>query len=429
MTANFFHPGKQLSSVLIKPAGPDCNLNCSYCFYLEKSALFPETKQHRMSNSILEETIRQVMTQGAQMINFGWQGGEPTLMGLEFFRKAVDLQANYGREQTVSNGLQTNGVLIDEEWADFLKEHNFLVGLSLDGPEHVHDHYRFTKGNKGSWAQVMKSAHTMLDAGVAVNALTVVNDYSAQYAEEIYNSHKSHGLNYMQFIPCVETDPGNPTVAAPFSVSAEAYGDFLTRIFDLWMQDFKNGLPTTFVRFIDSVFHSYVDINPPECTLLHTCGQYVVVEHNGDVYSCDFYVAPDWKLGNVTEGSLSEMLNSERQTQFGLMKAKLPRECLNCPWVRYCRGGCTKDRIKDPRDRELNHFCASYKMFFEHAHPRMSRLAENWKIQQEALARREEILMAIQQRKITIDRNDPCPCGSGKKFKKCCGSENTRGLA
>ncbi len=420
---------KPLQSVLIKPTGPDCNLDCTYCFYLEKSALYPEQKVHRMSVEVLEEMVKQVMQSGSANLSFGWQGGEPTMMGLDFFRKAVEFQQQYGRPgQTVGNGLQTNGILIDDEWCEFLREYNFLIGLSLDGPQHVHDKYRFTVGGRPSWHRVVDTAKRFMDTGVAANALVVVNDYSCQFPEEIYEFHKEQGFEFMQFIPCVERDPVDSTKAAPFSVTAQQYGEFLCRVFDCWKKDFKDGFPTTSVRYFDSVFHTYVGVAPPECTLLEECGCYVVVEHNGDIYSCDFFVEPDWKLGNCMEGSIVEMLNSPRQKEFGCWKSDMPSECYECEWLHHCYGGCTKDRLRDPADNGSNHFCESYKMFFSHANDDLQRLADEWMQRQEeeqraAQRRMQELVEARQQEqaKVQVGRNEPCPCGSGKKFKKCCG--------
>jgi len=370
---------RPLQSVLIKPAGPDCNMACAYCFYREKEALFPGTPAHRMSVAVLEETMRQLFAQPVPAVSIGWQGGEPTLMGLDFFRTAVEFQMRFGRGKRAGNGLQTNGLLLDKDWADFLKTYQFLVGLSLDGPEHIHDHYRRLSGGQATWAKTVEAARILLDAGVAVNALTVVNDHSVRFPGEIYGFHKSLGLNHMQFIPCVETDPEDPGRAAPFSVSAEAFGEFLCAIFDLWLSDFENGEPTTFIRWFDSLFFRYVDREPPECDLLDECGTYLVVEHNGDVYACDFFVEERWKLGNVMSGKLIHMLNSAKQTEFGRLKAALPDPCRTCEWLWACRGGCTKDRLRDPRDRGLSHLCAGYKIFFAHADPRLRALAENWK--------------------------------------------------
>lgn len=372
---------KPLISVLIKPAGPDCNMSCTYCFYRDKEAFFPGRKIHRMSEEILEETIRQVLSRPLQAVSIGWQGGEPTLMGLPFFEKAVALQIRYGQGKSVGNGLQTNGLLIDKGWARFLKKYQFLVGLSLDGPEHIHSRYRKHQGGQDSWTEVVDRARLMLEEGVEVNALVVVNDYSVQFPEEIYKFHKGLGLDHMQFIPCVETDPFDASRAAPFSAPAEGYGRFLNKLFDLWLADFQDGRPTTSIRFFDSVFYRYVNRDPPECDLQAECGNYVVVEHNGDVYACDFFVEKAWKLGNVMEGKLVHMLNSARQNEFGRIKADLPEACPACEWLRFCRGGCTKDRLRDPRDRGLNHFCQAYKTFFAHADGRMRKLAAEWKTQ------------------------------------------------
>ena len=413
---------KSLNSVLVKPAGPDCNMACTYCFYLEKSVLFPGIKSHRMSEDILQEMVRQVMGQSQQEVSFGWQGGEPTLMGLSFFEKAVEFQKKFGRGHVVGNGLQTNGLLIDKQWAEFLKEYKFLVGLSIDGPEHVHDHYRLMRNGKGSWSGIADKASLLLDAGVEVNALAVVNDYSVKYPEEIYEYLKSIGLHYMQFIPCVETDPRNPDQSAPFSVPPEKYGEFLCTVFDLWLADFADEMPSTSIRFFDSLFFHYVGLHPPECTLLEECGVYVVVEHNGDVYSCDFFVEPEWKLGNVMKDDLRTLLNSEKQREFGRLKATLPEECRECQWLRYCRGGCTKDRLHNPDDRKLNHLCSSYKIFLKHADTTLKKLADEWKRRQyfDGLNRAADLESDSRSKK-KIGRNDPCPCGSGEKYKKCCG--------
>lgn len=419
---------KPLNSLLVKPAGPDCNLACVYCFYRGKVELFEDRPVHRMSDQILEEMIRQVMTDGQESVSFGWQGGEPTLMGLDFFKKAVELQKRYGHTgQSVGNGLQTNGWVIDEEWAAFLSEYQFLVGLSLDGPQHVHDRYRVTRNGKPTWEHTVNVVKLMLERGVAVNALIVVNDYSWEFGREIYDFHRKLGIEFMQFIPCVEADPADAERAAPFSVSGEQFGRLLCDVFDRWREDFVDGWPTTSIRFFDSLFHLYVGLPPTECTLMPECGTYVVVEHNGDVFSCDFFVEPRWRLGNVMEHKLIDLLNSPLQNEFGAAKAALPEECKACPWVALCLGGCTKDRTRARSDKGLSHFCRAYKMFFEHSDAFMKDLARKW-IERERKAQEEErkrVLAAragmLPQGGGRIPRNAPCPCGSGKKFKKCCG--------
>ena len=327
---------RPLTSVLVKPSGPDCNLGCTYCFYLEKASLFPETKTHPMSPEIQEEMIRQVMQQSGDAVSIAWQGGEPALMGLDFYKRAIELEMKYGHGQSVGNGFQTNGTLLDRDWAKFFKKYDWLIGLSLDGPEHIHNRYRFDKGHKETHKRVEENAIMLQQEGVAANAMCVLTSYSVQFPDELYAYYKSLGYTIMQFIPIVETDKKDPSKAAPFSVSAVDYGNFLIRIFDLWQADFVNGVPTTSVRHFESVFHSYVGMEAPECTMMKECGPYVVVEHNGNVYSCDFFVEPKWKLGNIMHERIINMLNSKTQQTFGAAKAVLPRECRTCGWLRNC---------------------------------------------------------------------------------------------
>ena len=414
---------KKIESVLIKPAGPDCNMACDYCFYLKKNELFRGEPKTRMSQALLEELIRQVMNQTKEQAVFIWQGGEPTLMGLNFYEKAVSFQKKYGRNQLVGNGFQTNGLLIDENWAEFLAKYKFLIGLSLDGPEHVHDHYRKLSNGQGTWKKVLNSAQNLLNSGCEVNALSLISDYSVQFPEEIFNFFRELGLNQMQFIPCVESAPGNPTKAATFSVNPESYGRFLICLFDLWIDSFYQGQPTTTIRYFDSVFYSYLNMTPPQCDLQFECGKYVVVEHNGDVYSCDFFVQPEWKLGNILSDNLLDLLNSEKQTQFGRQKSQLPQSCQDCEWLVQCRGGCTKDRTQVPQKQDLNYFCSSFKAFFQHADAQYKKMAEEWKIRdkQQREKNKKNMMEAIASGQLVVSRNDLCPCGSGMKFKKCCG--------
>ena len=332
-----------------------------------------------MTAEILTEMIRQLLSQAGEYVGIGWQGGEPTLMGLPFFQKAVGLMMHFGRNQRVGNSFQTNGLLINKKWAAFLKQHDFLVGLSLDGPEHIHNRYRLIRGGGGTWATVVDKAKLMLDAGVSVNALSVVTDYSADFSEEIYAFLKGTGLNFMQFIPCVEFNPQAPGTMRPYSVTPEKFGSFLCNIFDLWMKDFVNGKPTTSIRFFDSLFFRYVGFSPPECTLLERCGNYLVVEHNGDVYSCDFFVEPRWRLGNIKTDRLDRLFNSKKQRAFGAMKQKLASECRSCQWLTYCTGGCTRHRTGTPQSLKTSYLCKAYEIFFNHAHGRMSELATAWK--------------------------------------------------
>lgn len=372
---------KKLSSVLIKPSGPDCNLKCTYCFYLEKADIFRETTRHRMSDEVLERLMMQLATQASNPFNMVWQGGEPTLMGLDFYKKAADLQKKFFRPKSYTNGFQTNGLLLNEEWADFFKKEDWLIGLSLDGPAFIHDEYRVDLGNKASHAKIEAKAKMLIEKDVKVNAMCCITSLSAQYPDEIYNYYKNLGMYFMQFIPIVETDKNDPSKAADFSVTPEQYGNFLKRIFDLWYEDFMKGTNTVFVRDIESVFFNYLGMKSPECVFNEECGGYLVVEYNGNTYSCDFYVEPEWELGNIKKDRMVEMLNSEKQNQFGKAKNDLPAECYTCEFYDKCYGGCPKDRIKDPRDQGQPRFCQSYKIFFGHADARLKQIAENWKKQ------------------------------------------------
>lgn len=369
-----------------------------------------------MSETILEELMRQALRQGTQSLSLAWQGGEPTLMGIDFYRRALELQDRYRTAgQRVANALQTNGILIDTDWADFLRNHNFLVGLSLDGPRHIHDHYRHDRSGRGTWEKVADTAKLLLNSGVAVNALVAVTDYSVRFADEIYDYLKAVGFRYMQFIPLVETARDGKK-AAPFCAPPADYGNFLCRLFQRWIADFQGGEPTTSIRYFESIFYRYVGLEPPDCTLMKTCGAYVVVEHDGSVYACDFFVEPQWKLGNIQNSRLLDLLNSERQRRFGVRKAQLPAECQECRWLSYCRGGCPKDRRRDPRTRGRDYFCQATKIFLEQADARLRQLATDW---QRKHITANQTNSASRTKK--PGRNDPCPCGSGRKYKYCCG--------
>lgn len=363
-----------LSTILVKPAGPDCNLDCEYCFYLRKAALFPEQKVHRMSDAVLAALVRQMLRLGGPTTNFIWQGGEPTLMGLPFFQRAVQLQMQYGRNgQAVANALQTNGLLLDAEWAQFLRAYRFLVGLSIDGPQDVHDRFRVDRGGQPSWERVARAARLLLDAGVAVNALAVVTGPMAHTGRERYRALVDLGFQHLQFIPCVERDPQDPSRPASYSVTGEQYGRFLLDVFDCWRSDLgADGQPKVFVRNFDALLHTYVGMNAPDCTLLRTCGVYLAVEHNGDVYPCDFYVEPSWRLGNVLQDDLQVLFRSAPMETFGAQKRDLPQKCRACKYQRHCYGGCPKDRWDSSRPGLL---CEATLVLLGEVHEEFKRLA------------------------------------------------------
>jgi len=373
---------KPLSSVLLKPSGPECNLRCKYCFYIEKKEFFESRTGYRMTEEVLETTIRQVMEQGPEHVIFQWQGGEPTLCGVKFFEKAIELQKKYGQGHVVSNGLQTNGTLLNAEWASFFRRNNFLIGLSMDGPEDLHNALRYTSRGAHVHDKVLRNAKMLVEAGVEVNILAVVSRAAEVMPEEIYEFIKAQGFHWMQFIPCVERNEKTGTIES-FSVTPEGYGHFLCRVFDCWWNDFKDGQPTTFVRFFDEIFYRYVGLEPPDCTLREECGAYLVVEHTGDVFSCDFFVDNNNRVGNVLTHRMIDMLNSQQQSAFGKKKAARHQKCTTCEWENWCRGGCPKDRERIPETQGLSFLCQSYEIFFAHAHKRLGELAGIWLTKQQ----------------------------------------------
>lgn len=373
--------GKSLNTILIKPTSWGCNLRCEYCFYLEKDQLYPgPLPEHRMTDDTLEELVKQAFERPAPPV-FAWQGGEPTMMGLPFFQRALDLQRQFAEGRPVQNTIQTNGLLLDEDWANFLRTNKFLVGLSLDGKQPVHDTYRRDVAGEGSWLKVQKAALLLMRKKVEVNALSTVNAESVHRGRETYRFLKALGFTYMQFIPIVETDSADQSRSTEWSVNGTDYGRFLCDVFDEWKKDIdmERLHAKISIRYFDSLLHSYLGNRPPDCSMMNECGVYLVVEHNGDVYPCDFYVQQDLKLGNIHSGNMRLMLNSETQTQFGRMKSQFVNECRTCPWLSQCQGGCIKDRYRDPRDRGRSHFCEATKIFLSHADSTFKELAKLYK--------------------------------------------------
>lgn len=361
--------GDVINSILIKPAGPDCNLRCNYCFYRQKAAMFSE-KTHRMSDQTLETLIRDAMHMGVRM--FSWQGGEPTTMGLDFFKKVVQLEMRYGPPgSSVANALQTNGVLLDAEWCRFLSEYKFLVGLSIDGPARLHNIYRKDAGGKGTHQRVMRAAKLMTDAGVEFNSLVLLNDRNVKEPDAVYDFLLKNDIIYLQFVPCVE--PGGKNTPAPFSITPEDYGEFLVAVFDRWVADF----PNVSIRDFDDLLLREFGRDPATCTVSERCGSYVVVEHNGDVFACDFFVTSRWRLGNMLEAPLAEIVRSEKLEEFARGKNDLGETCRACPFLGKCYGGCQKHRVVLGGDStEPSYFCKAYRRLYAHAAPVMPGLAE-----------------------------------------------------
>jgi len=428
--------------VMTKPIGPICNLDCKYCFYLEKEKLFPTNENFKMSDEVLENYIRQyIASQSVPEINFAWQGGEPTLLGVDFFRKVVALQEKYRGSKRVANAIQTNGTLLDDEWCAFLAEHKFLVGLSVDGPRHLHDVYRVDKKQRPTFDGVMRGLGFLKKHGVDFNTLTVVNRANSKHPLEVYRFLKEIGSGFIQFIPLVErkpertpalldlAEPPVPGMDAPdlpvtsWSVESNQYGEFLCRIFDDWV---RHDVGRVFVQIFDVALGNWTGMGSGLCVFAEKCGGALALEHNGDLYSCDHYVYPQYKLGNLLNQDLGAMVNSPPQLEFGNAKAdSLPNYCRQCEVRFACNGECPKHRFIETPDGEpgLNYLCAAYKRFFKHIDPPM-RLMTRLLNERRAPAEIMEFIAReeMPRRMKTAGRNDPCPCGSGRKFKVCCGA-------
>ena len=377
--APFSHP----MYVMAKAVGASCNLACKYCYYTEKAKLYQNDPRHIMSDELLERFTRQyIEAQTMNEILFTWHGGEPLMRPISFYEKAIRLQQQYGRGKTINNIFQTNGTLIDDKWAEFFKRNNMLVGVSIDGPQIYHDEYRKSRNGKPSFYQVMKGIEILNKHGVEWNAMAVVNDYNAEEPLEFYHFFKKIGCHYIQFTPIVEritrhkdgrhlaSLADNEEVAlADFSVSAEQWGRFLCEIFDEWVH---HDVGTYFIQLFDATLANYAGVEPSVCSMAKSCGHAGVMEYNGDLYSCDHFVFPEYKLGNINKETLTEMLYGERQTTFGRNKrATLPQQCRECRFTKICNGECPKNRFLKDRYGQpgLNYLCAGYRQFFEHSAP------------------------------------------------------------
>lgn len=375
-------------TVMAKPIGPRCNLDCRYCYYTEKQRLYPRNAGLRMSGETVEVFVRDYMaSQVGPEITFVWQGGEPTLLGLAFFEKVVELQRRHRPAGTiVRNALQTNGTLLDRRWARFLRDEGFLLGLSIDGPRRLHDRYRVTRKGAPTFDSVLGALRLLRDEGVAFNTLTVVHRHNAAHGRAIYRFLRGEGVRYMQFIPLVERHrsdgslagpPAQDPVAAvtPWSVPPGGFGTFLCDVFDAWV---RHDVGAVSVQLFDVHLALWAGLPPGLCVFAETCGRCLVMEHNGDVYACDHYVYPAYRLGNLHDKSLHALADDPAQRRFGYDKREgLPRACRDCAFLFACNGGCPKHRFARTADGEagLNYLCPSYRRYFTHVAPTMRRMA------------------------------------------------------
>ena len=414
--------------IMPKPRGPICNLNCTYCYYTHKDEFYPDSA-FRMSDALLEDFTRQyIEAQRVPEVVFAWQGGEPTLMGLEFYQRAVALQAKYRRPgMKIINALQTNGTLLDDDWARFFHQHDFLIGLSLDGPQELHDAYRRDKSGKPTFERVMHGLELLRTHHVEYNILTTVHAANAGHPGEVYRFLRdTAGARFMQFIPIVELDrhmlPEKHVTER--SVSGPQYGEFLIGIFDEWV---RRDVGRIFVQIFDASLAAWAGQHPGICMFEETCGTGMVLEHNGDLYACDHFVFPEYRLGNISETPMAQLAGCERQVQFGLDKRDaLPPVCQECEVRFICNGACPRNRINLAPDGSpgLNYLCEGYKAFFTHIDRPMRLMVEELRAGRapaNVMLRLAQEEMALQKRFDTARPNDPCPCGSGRKYKRCHG--------
>jgi len=381
---------KRSFHLMAKPVSYQCNIACDYCFYLEKEhgTLKPRKTSRHMDEITLEAYVKQyIEANPGQDIEFTWQGGEPTLAGLAFYEKALQLQQKHAQGKRITNSIQTNGVLIDEAWAAFLAKHKFLVGLSIDGPAWLHDRYRKTRSQQSVFDKVIRAMRLLKQYHVEVNVLTVVNNVTAEHPLEIYQFlTQDLGAEYIQFIPAVEQRPLNEkygellypqslagSSVTEWSVSGSQWGAFITGVFDYWV---RHDVGRVFVQLFDSTLAAWLGEKPSLCVMQSSCGFGLVVEQNGDVYSCDHYVYPEHRLGNLRRDNLLKMANSKQQRKFGLAKTHVSAECERCEWRFACHGGCPKHRIHKAGERWHNHLCAGYKAMFSHMDPYMRYMAK-----------------------------------------------------
>lgn len=430
--------GPNAFSIMAKSTGALCNLNCTYCYYLEKHNLFPRKKSLRMEEVVLENFIKQyIESQDVPLVTFTWQGGEPMLLGLGYFMKIIDLQKKYSGGKKIENAFQTNGTKLNDDWCKFFTDNNILVGISIDGAEHNHDKYRKTNSGGPTFKRVMKGIELLHKNRVEFNTLSVVNSYNVHYASETYSFLRKIGSGFIQFLPAVERlaiqpDRNNLTLVGPYfkgeakvsewSVSGADFGKFLITIFNEWV---RNDVARYYVQIFDATLANYIGESPGICVFAETCGDALVIEHNGDLFSCDHFVYPEYYLGNIADTPIIGLAKSQRQFDFGIDKRnKLPRYCLNCD-VRYaCNGECPKHRILFTPDGEpgLNYLCDGYKSFFKHAEPFMDYMAKELSNKRPPANVMQWLKNKENQafKQVMPERNDPCLCGSGIKFKNCC---------
>jgi uncharacterized protein len=407
-------------TVMAKPVGPRCNLACSYCYYLETEGMYGGELPPKMSDGLLETYIRKyIEASPGPVVSFIWHGGEPTLAGLDFYRKAVELQRRYlPPGWSVWNNLQTNGILLDDAWCSFLAEAHFDVGLSIDGTRSIHDTYRKDHGGRGTYERVAKAARRLKAHGIRPDLLCTVTSTSAEDPVGIYRALRDLDTGWMQFIPIVRRDADGRVT--PDSITPEGYGDFLCAVFDDWL---RNDIGRLEIQQVAEMALVWSGGSANLCWMAPTCGRVLIVEQDGAVYSCDHFVSPEHRIGDIVTSSLAQLVDSPIQRAFGDAKRdRLPRQCRACAWLEVCNGGCPKDRFVVAQDGEmgLNYLCDGLKKFFAHAEEPLRRVVELRRQGRTPNAIMADLRAEAQARWRGVGRNDPCPCGSGRKAKHCC---------
>jgi uncharacterized protein len=421
--------------VIAKPAGPACNLACSYCFYREKEGLYPTVRRFVMTDEVLDAFIRQyIEAQDVPVVSFTWQGGEPTLLGVDYFRRVVELEQRYANGKRIENAFQTNGTLLDDEWAEFLAEERFLVGISIDGPATLNDRWRLDHAGRATLARVLSGLAALKRHRVEFNTLTCIQRQNAERPLDVYRFLRELGAGFMQFIPVVElradsqpeaagseTEPDGARVTE-WSVGPEQYGRFLCTVFEEWV---RRDVGRIFVQSFEVALAAWMGQDSSLCLFRPTCGLALVVEHNGDVYACDHFVDQAHRLGNLTQEPLIEMVRGETQTSFGREKARLPSRCETCDMRFACHGGCPKQRfVRDSADGpRANYLCPSYETFLRYADPYMRFMADELTCGRSAAG---VMTWAREQQRSSLAKARPareafCSCGSGRKYRACCG--------
>jgi uncharacterized protein len=407
--------------VFAKPTGPLCNLECLYCYYIGKEHLYAEGKSLRMPDDVLERYIIQHIEASLnQAIRFSWHGGEPTVLGLDYFRRIVELQRRHlPPGKSIINGIQTNGTLLNEEWCRFLVSEGFGVGLSLDGPQEMHDRYRVTKRGEPTHRQAMRGYDLLRRHGIPCDILCVVHEQNVRHPLELYRFFRQIHASYLSFLPLVEPQPDSESGVSERTVPAEAFGAFLCTVFEEWL---NHDIGRMKVQIFEEAAATAFGREHELCIFRPTCGDIPVIEHNGDFFSCDHFVDTEHRLGNIRETPLVELLESNAQRAFGKAKQDaLPLYCRKCAVLSMCHGGCPKDRFITTPEGEtgLNYLCAGYRRFLTHCLPFVIELADLWRRQ--SGERQAPAVTARNARdSVRTGRNDPCPCGSGRKYKKCC---------